>query len=127
MKTRAINAADAPPSAGGYAQAMEVTEASRTLFVSGQIPVGLDGAVPESFEDQARLAWANVEAQLRAADMTLDNLIKATVFLADRAHRIPNRTVRSEVLGDRKIALTVVICDIFDSEWLLEIEAIAMA
>ncbi len=126
MKTRAINAADAPQSAGGYAQAIEVSEASRTLFVSGQIPVNVEGSVPESFEDQARLAWANVEAQLRAADMTFDNLVKATVFLSDRAYTLPNRTVRTEILGDRKISLTVIVCAIFDSAWLLEIDAIAM-
>ena len=65
MKLREISAADAPP-APTYAQAIEVTGATRWLFVSGQIPVSKDGVVPDSFEDQARLAWANVIAQLRA-------------------------------------------------------------
>ena len=41
--------------------------AQRLLFVSGQIPVAADGATPKDFTSQARLAWANVEAQLRAA------------------------------------------------------------
>ena len=45
------------------------------VLVSGQIPVTADGSVPESFEDQARLCWANVIAQMRAAGMTLDNLV----------------------------------------------------
>ncbi len=127
MKTRTIDAADAPRAAGGYAQALEVSQATRSLFVSGQIPVSVEGEVPESFEEQARLAWSNVEAQLRAADMSLDNLVKATIFLSDRSHALANRAVRAEVLGDRRIALTVVICGIFDSAWLLEIEALAMA
>lgn len=127
MKTRAIDAEDAPKPAGGYAQALEVSGASRTLFVSGQVPVSLDGEVPTGFEDQARMVWANIRAQLRAADMDLDNLVKATIFLADRAHIQGNRTVRAEVLGDRKIALTVVFAGIFDPGWLLEIEAVAMA
>ena len=75
-----------------YAQAIEVTGATRWLFVSGQIPVSADGAVPESFEDQARLAWANVIAQLRAGGMTLDNLVKVTIFLSDRKYIADYRT-----------------------------------
>ncbi len=126
MKRRVIAAEDAPQSAGGYAQAIEVREASRSLYISGQIPVARDGSLPEGFEAQAHLAWNNVIAQLRAADMTLDDLVKVTIYLADRAYALPNRSVRAAVLGDRKVALTVIIADIFDAEWLLEIESIAM-
>lgn len=127
MKLRTINAPDAPLPAGGYAQAVEITGVARTLYVSGQIPVALDGVVPEGFADQARLVWRNIEAQLRAAGMGLDDLVKVTVFLSDRRHALDNRAVRQEVLGDRKVAMTVIIAGIFDEAWLLEIEAIACA
>lgn len=127
MNLRPINAPDAPQSQGGYAQALEVTGASRLLFISGQIPATVDGVVPPDFEAQARLCWKNVEAQLAAAGMTLDNLVKATNFLSDRAYAIPNRTIRNAVLAGRRISLTVVICTIFDERWLLEIEAVAAA
>ena len=125
MRTRAINAEDAPGAAGGYAQAVEVSGAERLLFVSGQIPVTADGVVPGDFTSQARLAWANVEAQLRASGMTLDNLVKVTTFLADRAHAVENREVRNAVLAGRTPALTVIITGIFDPDWLIEIEAVA--
>ena len=124
---RPINAPDAPQPLGGYAQAMEVTNASRILFVSGQIPVAADGSVPESFEEQARLCWANVIAQMRAAGMTLDNLVKVTIFLSDRKYIDDYRKVRMEVLQGRQIGLTTIITGIFDEAWLLEIEAIAAA
>lgn len=124
---RPIDATDAPQPVGGYAQAIEVTAAKRLLFVSGQIPVRPDGCVPSAFKEQARLAWANVEAQLRAAGMSLDNLVKVTIFLADRAYGLENREIRREVLGERPVALTVIITGIFDAAWLLEIEAIAAA
>jgi enamine deaminase RidA (YjgF/YER057c/UK114 family) len=97
------------------------------LFVSGQIPAGIDGSVPESFEDQARLVWKNIIAQLEAADMTLDNLVKVTYFLSDRKYIPEYRRVRQEVLGDRRVGLTTIITGIFDEKWLLEIEAIAAA
>lgn len=127
MDLRAINAPGAPQPAGGYAQAVEVTGAQRLLFISGQIPVGADGATPSDFTAQAQLAWANVEAQLNAAGMSLDNLVKVTTFLADRAHAVPNREVRNAVLAERTPALTVIIAGIFDAGWLIEIEAIAVA
>jgi 2-iminobutanoate/2-iminopropanoate deaminase len=125
MDKRIINAPDAPEAAGGYAQALLVSGATRQLFISGQIPVVRDGTVPESFAEQSRLAWRNVEAQLRAAGMTLDNLVKVTTFLSDRRYAAESRQTRSEILGDRKVALSVVIAGIFDEAWLLEIEAIA--
>ena len=125
MQTRRINAATALVPTTGYSQALEVTGHTRMLFVSGQIPVGADGSVPEGFEAQCRLAWRNIEAQLEAAGMTLDNLVMHRTYLADRSYTLINRAVRSEVLGGRETALTVVIAGIFDEAWLLEIEAVA--
>ncbi|WGF87152.1 RidA family protein [Marinivivus vitaminiproducens] len=127
MIGKPLSAPDAPMPAGGYAQAVELAGASRLVFVSGQIPVKADGSVPATFAEQCRTAWANVEAQLRAAGMTFDNLVKVTIFLADRRFALENREVRRSVLGDRTPAMTVVIATIFDEAWLLEIEAIAAA
>jgi 2-iminobutanoate/2-iminopropanoate deaminase len=127
METRAINAADAPVPVGGYAQAVEVTDGRKLLFISGQIPVAMDGTVPEGFAAQCRLVWANLEAQLRAAGMSLDNLVKVTTFLSDRKYSMENRAVRQEVLAGRRPATTLIVTGIFDTAWLLEIEAIAMA
>ena len=127
MEKRIVNAPDAPASAGTYSQAIEVRNATRTLYVSGQIPVALDGSVPEDFTSQARLAWTNVVAQLHAAGMTLDNLVKVTIFLSDRRYIPEYRQVRGEFLSERRPALTCIITGIFDTAWLLEIEAIACA
>ena len=127
MQRREINSLEAPSSAGGYAQAIELNNNSRVLYISGQIPEARDGAVPQDFASQCRLAWQNVEAQLPASGMGLDNLVKVTTFLADRKYALENREIRNEILAGRQIALTVVIADIFDESWLLEIEAVAAA
>lgn len=127
MRIKAINAASGPQPAGGYSQAVDVVGATRLVFVSGQIPETATGETPEGFEAQARLAWANVVAQLDAAGMTLDNLVRHTTYLSDRKYREANGRIRREVLGDRAPALTVIIADIFDEAWLLEIEAVAAA
>ncbi|MGI9512874.1 MAG: RidA family protein [Anderseniella sp.] len=70
-------------------------------------------------------AWANVEAQLKAAGMGLGNIAMHTAFLAKRRYRAQDSQVRRKVLGDREPALTVIITGLFDEAWLLEIEAIA--
>ena len=119
------DAPDAPAPTGGYAQAVRIGGASELLFVSGQIPVGMDGAVPDSFADQCRLVWRNVEAQLRAAGMGLADIVKVTTFLSDRAYAAENSAIRQEVLAGLTPALTIIIAGIYDPEWLLEIEAVA--
>ena len=127
MKLTKINAPDAPVPAGGYVQAMEVANSARLLFISGQVPDTIDGTTPADFEEQARLIWRNLIAQLQAANMTLDNLVKLTFFLSDRKYIDGYRKVRREFLGDRTVSLTAIITGIFDEKWLMEIEAIAAA
>lgn len=125
MRKTPINSVEGPRPASHYHQAMLVEGASRTLYISGQIPEDAGGNVPADFEGQARLVWANIAAQLAAAGMSLDNLVKVTFFLSDRKYAMANRKVREEILGQRDVALTAIICDIFAEKWLLEIEAIA--
>jgi len=83
--------------------------------------------VSSSFEAQARLVWANILAQLHAADIALKNLIKVTIFLTSRQYGLENREICQDVMGDHTIASTVIITAIFAENWLLEIEAIAEA
>jgi enamine deaminase RidA (YjgF/YER057c/UK114 family) len=123
---REIGAAGAPASPT-YAQAVEVTGFSRLLFVSGQVPATPGGTVPADFAGQARLAWANLVAQLQAAGMGLDNLVRVTVYLSDRKYIADYRATRDTALGGRRVGLTCIVCDIFDPAWLLEIEGIAAA
>ena len=127
MTQRKINAEDGPESFGGYPQALEVSGTTRRLYISGQVPIARDCTVPERFEDQAKQTWANVIAQLTASGMTTENLVKATIFLSHRKFALANRQARIDALGDHCPSLSVVIAEIFDEAWLLEIEAIAEA
>lgn len=120
-----VNASEAPRPSGGYSQAVEICRFSRLLFVSGQIPVSTAGEVPNSFRDQCRLVWWNIESQLRAAGLALSHVVKVTTFLADRAYAAENSAVRNEILGTHQPALTVILADIYDPAWLVEIEVIA--
>jgi len=127
MQRRVIAPPGYPDLPGAYAPAVEVSGNARTLYISGTAPVGPDGACPPDFDGQARQVWANIEAVLEAAGMDLDNLVKVTTYLADRKYNLDNRRIRQEVLGDRRVALTVILPAIFDEAWLIEIEAVAVA
>ncbi|MEV0282782.1 RidA family protein [Kribbella sp. NPDC050820] len=123
-----LNPAILPAAAGNYTHGVQVDGARRMVFVSGQVPWGNEhGRVPESFEAQCRMVWRNVLAVLGEAGMGVKNLVKVTTYLSDRQFRGLNSKIREEVLGDHAPALTVIICDIYSENWLLEIEAVAMA
>ena len=127
VKSTSINSSSAPIATGGYSQAVQLESFSKILFISGQIPENLDGSVPAGFEAQAQLVWQNVIAQLSAAGMSVSNLVKVTTFLSSREFAVQNRVARQTALGNHAPALTVIVTGIFDSNWLLEIEAIAGA
>jgi enamine deaminase RidA (YjgF/YER057c/UK114 family) len=127
MQRRDINAPDAPPPAGQYSQAVEVTGATRTLYVSGQIPAAPDGSVPPDIATQCQLAWNNIAAQLRAAGMGFDNIVKITTILPDHADLPASRTARAAALGERRPASTLIIGGLANPAWKVEIEVIACA
>jgi enamine deaminase RidA (YjgF/YER057c/UK114 family) len=53
------------------------------LFVSGQVGSREDGSPEPDFEAQVRLAFANLQATLRAAGCGLDDIVDVTTFHTD--------------------------------------------
>jgi enamine deaminase RidA (YjgF/YER057c/UK114 family) len=68
-----------------------------------------------------------VLAVLAESGLGVQNLVKVTTYLSDRQYRALNSKIREEILGEHAPALTIIICDIYAEEWLLEIDAIAAA
>jgi 2-iminobutanoate/2-iminopropanoate deaminase len=124
---KAHNPDPVPAPQGNYSLGLELPAGSRLLFVSGQIPEALDGAVPPDFEDQCNLIWDHILAILRSAEMSAPNIVKVTTFLTRREDVEANSRIRRERLGAHSPALTVVIAQTLDPRWLLEIEALAAA
>jgi 2-iminobutanoate/2-iminopropanoate deaminase len=127
MQRRDLNAPDAYLPVAAYTQAIEVSGATRTLYISGQVGLKMDGTLPNDIVEQSRLAWQNLEAQLKAAGMTLDNLVKITIILPNHGDLAAAREVRSEALGDRKPASTLIVGGLADPTWKIEIEGVAVA
>ena len=81
MKT-AISTEKAPAAIGPYSQAIE---ANGFVYASGQLPIDpATGQFPEGgIQEQTRQSILNAQAILAAAGLTLANVVKTTVFLAD--------------------------------------------
>ncbi len=72
-----------PKAVGPYSPAIA---ARGLLFVSGQL--GIDagtGRLPDSVEEQARLALANLDTLLKEAGLGPESVLKTTVLLTDMA------------------------------------------
>lgn len=72
----------APAPLGPYNQAIL---SGNTLYISGQIPINPDTGelVTTGIKDETILVMKNLKAVLDAADMTFENVVKASIFLSD--------------------------------------------
>jgi 2-iminobutanoate/2-iminopropanoate deaminase len=81
MEKRSVAAADAAPAVGPYSPAVV---AGDLVFVSGQVPLDRQGqVVGDGAAEQARQALANLVAQLRAAGLGPEAVVKTTIYLTD--------------------------------------------
>ena len=85
MTKQIISTETAPAAIGPYSQAVRV---GNTIWVSGQIP--LDPATKElvsgGIEPQIRQVFDNLKAIVTAAGASLDDVVKANVYLIDLSH-----------------------------------------
>ena len=76
-----ISTEKAPAAIGPYAQAVEI---DGLVFTSGQLPIDpATGAFPEGIAEQTRQSLTNVKSILAQAGLSMDQVIKTTVFLSD--------------------------------------------
>ena len=92
---KAINTTNAPAAIGPYSQAIE---ACGTVYVSGQLPI--DPATGEfaqgGIQAEARQSLTNIKNILAEAGLTMQNVVKVTVLLAD----ISNFAAANEVYAE---------------------------
>ena len=82
------------PATDDYVHALEVQDVRRTLYVSGTMGLDETGTAGRSLDHQLDLIWSNLRAILAQANMTLDNVVRVTSYLRDRAYAEANATAR---------------------------------
>jgi 2-iminobutanoate/2-iminopropanoate deaminase len=117
-----------PPPFGYYSHGVEVTNASRLVFCSGQLGLDASGSVPDDVGEQTKLCFANIVSILAAAHMSLDNVVRINAFVTDRAHIPAYMAVRDALFSAPPPASTLVIVSGFSRpEFKVEVEAVAAA
>ena len=109
------------------ARRFEVSGGTRILFISGQFGMTEDGKIAHGMTEQCRMAWCNLDAQLKAAGMTFDNLVKTTLIIPDAADIPAGRQARLDALGERRPASTITVAGLANPVLKIAIEAIAFA
>jgi len=110
----------------GHVHGLEVSAGSRFLFISGLNGFEQDGAsMPESFEEQAELIWGHIRSILASAGMGVSNIVSLRTYLADPKYDEANAQMRAKQLGSHRVSSTVICCQLLESKWKLEIEAVA--
>ena len=129
-----LNPPNTCPAQGLYSHVTEVP-AGRTLYIAGQLSVGLDGSVvgKNDFEAQMRQVLANLGAVLQGTGLTYNNVVKFTTYLVHSQDIEKFMKIRAEMFprlfgGTAYPPNTLLMVDrLVKEEFLIEIEAVAYA
>ncbi|KPQ32477.1 MAG: putative translation initiation inhibitor, yjgF family [Porphyrobacter sp. HL-46] len=116
----------------GLNHAIEVTGASRTLYLSGQTASDADGAPlhPGDIVAQYKAAWACLIAALEAAGMTPANIVRMNIYTTDidAFMATAEETTALHVAAGAQIACTLLgVARLYDPAIMIELEATAVA
>ena len=108
------------------AHGVEVPAGARLLFTNGQVGTKPDGSPPEATAEQVEVIFDRLKAVLKAADMTLNDIVRFDVYVTDRADIDPFAEVRDRIMGDHKPGATLLVVNgLARPELKIEIEAVA--
>jgi 2-iminobutanoate/2-iminopropanoate deaminase len=124
MPKIAHNVSDAAPPIGPYSAAVEM---GGLVFFSGQVPLDATGKIAGySMIEQARKALENLKALVAAADLTMNDIVKTTVFLAELEEFQAMNGIYAEYFQEPYPARSTVQVAELPKGVKLEIEAIAV-
>lgn len=121
---KVISSPLAPGAIGPYSQAIEV---NGMLFLSGQLPIdAATGLMAEGIEEQAKQSLSNIKHILEEAGLTMANVVKTTVFLADMSLFADMNKVYSTFFKGEYPARSAVAVKALPKDALVEIECVAV-
>jgi len=126
MSLKHIHSDETPAPLSAHSDAVLIPPGAAILVSSGQLGMLKDGTIPEDTEQQIEAAFDNVEAVLRAAGMTMSDVVKMTTFITDPRYRDAFRAVRAKRVGNPPPSSTrIVVTSLSMPEMKVEIEIIA--
>jgi len=115
---------------GAYSHAITVDLGTKTMvLVTGQLPIDGDGkpVAPDDIEKQTRAVFENIKTVLASAGATIDDVVKAQVFITDTDDFKTVSQVRNEYFANaRPVSTLVEISRTVMEGCNIEIEVMAM-
>ena len=112
----------------GFSQAVQVAGEARLLLCAGQTATGPDGSPPTTSDmgEQVTIALANLRTVLEAADLTIADVVKLTIYTTDVDELLGAYGSAAEVLAPNLPAMTLIgVTRLAFPELKVEIEATA--
>ncbi|ADD41678.1 RidA family protein [Stackebrandtia nassauensis] len=104
------------------------TATGTLVFISGQLPVDVDGTVPPDIAAQTKLVLDNIETKLDEHGLDWTAVVKLTYFLRDIDDLEAVREILRSVLPQPRPAASLVeVSNLVNPHCKLEIDAIAQA
>ena len=121
---KVISTTKAPAAIGPYSQAIQV---GNLVYTSGQIPIDpATGCFAEGgIKEQTRQSLLNVKAILAEAGLTMNDVVKTTVFMADMSDFADMNAVYAEFFSESFPARSAVAVKTLSKGALVEIEVVA--
>ena len=121
---KVISTKKAPAAIGPYSQAIQV---GNLVYTSGQIPIDpATGVFVEGgIKEQTSQSLTNVKAILEEAGLSMSNVVKTTVFLADMNDFADMNAVYAEFFSEPYPARSAVAVKTLPKGALVEIEVLA--
>ena len=122
---KVISTSNAPAAIGPYSQAIE---ANGIVFVSGQIPVdpSTGAFVSDDIKDQTTQSLTNIRNILAEASLTMDHIVKTSVFLADIKYFAPMNEIYASFFNAPYPSRSAMAVKDLPKGALVEIECIAV-
>ena len=123
-RMKVISTKKAPAAIGPYSQAIQV---GNLVYTSGQIPIdpATGTFVEGGIKEQTRQSLRNIKAILEEAGLTMANVVKTTVFLADMNDFADMNAIYAEFFSEPYPARSAVAVKSLPKGALVEIEVVA--
>lgn len=119
-----VHTTEAPAAIGPYSQGIVL---NNLFFSSGQIPLTKEGEMVDGdVKEQTHQVFRNLEAVLKEAGSSLDQVIKATVFIKDMNEFADINEVYGQYFSEHKPARSCVEVARLPKDAKVEIEVIAL-
>ena len=128
MKLRVNNPKKVAAPLGPYSHAVETPSGRGLIFLSGQVPVALDGSVGSTLAEQAEQVYLNISTILAANGAGIQDVVKLVTYLVEDDVDGVVARVRSKYFGEHRPASTMLyVRRLVDPNWKIEVEAIALS